>query len=72
MINLMLPLLFLTELHPPFISQTLRDGTPQVQTSVIPKDTKGNCALCLTQDLRSVLAFKGLPTTGRGSPRGSG
>ena len=26
-----LPLLCLTELHPPFISQTLRDGTPQVQ-----------------------------------------
>ena len=30
-ICLILPLLCLTELHPPFISQTLRDGTPQVQ-----------------------------------------
>ena len=30
-ICLILPLLCLTELLPPFISQTLRDGTPQVQ-----------------------------------------
>ena len=29
-ICLILPLLCLTELHAPFISQTLRDGTPQV------------------------------------------
>jgi len=29
--GLILPLLCLTELLPPFISQTLRDGTPQVQ-----------------------------------------
>ena len=30
-ICLILPLSCLTELHPPFISQTLRDGTPKVQ-----------------------------------------
>ena len=34
-ICLILPLLCLTELHPPFISQTLRDGTPQVQTVLV-------------------------------------
>ena len=33
-ICLILPLLCLTELLPPFISQTLRDGTPQVQTAL--------------------------------------
>ena len=34
-ICLILPLLCLTELLPPFISQTLRDGTPQVQISPV-------------------------------------
>jgi len=33
-ICLILPQLCLTELHPPFILQTLRDGTPQVKTMI--------------------------------------
>ena len=47
----MLPLLCLTELLPPFISQKFRDGTPQVQIYIID-------ARCKHEDYISVFITK--------------
>jgi len=53
-ICLILPLLCLTELLPPFISQTLRDGTPQVH-SLCGSNNNASCTVYLVVSGISVL-----------------
>ena len=73
-ICLILPLLCLTELHPPFISQTLRDGTPQVQ--MLGLKLKISAPLSLHNLIRRSFVLKGKgkgkvpPITGHEDPQG--